>query len=288
MPLPLFEALCVVVVLLTLALHWRAEPTPASRARFLSDYALLALAGFVGEQTSITMYRSYGYATDWHARMLDVPLLVPLIWPLVILSARGVRKALFPAARPWQRPLLLFVLVTADASLMEVLATRAELWTWSEPGHLDVPVQGILAWGYFAAAADVLLDRLEGIGRLLVVPASVLAAHALICATWWYGLRWILRGDLGTAGVIGVAVLGALASGYAWHLRSKGRALPPAVLVPRLAATALFAALFFSTAATEWPYWVHLVSVGVPYAIVTRMPKREAPTASPRGAIPAQ
>ncbi|MFO0712888.1 MAG: carotenoid biosynthesis protein [Sandaracinus sp.] len=273
MSLALFEALAALVVVVTLGVSLRAEAGRDKRLRLLGDYALLAVAGFVGEQSSITLYRHYSYAADWHVRVGDVPLLVPLIWPLVILSARGVRHALWPAAKPWQRPLLLFALVTADASLMEVLATRADLWVWSEPGHLDVPVQGILAWGYFAAAADVLLDRLEGLSRLLVIPASVLVAHALICTTWWYGLRWLLRGDLGTTSVIAVAVLGALASLYAYSLRRRGRTLPPSVYVPRLAATALFAALFVTTAAGEWPYWAHLLCVGIPYALVTRPPR---------------
>lgn len=274
MPLVVFEALCVAVIVLTIAASLRAQPTPEKRARFISDYALLALSGFVGEQTCITMYRHYEYAPGWHLRVLDVPLLVPLIWPLVILSARSVREALFPTARAWQRPLVLWVLVVADASLMEVLATRADLWTWAEPGHLEVPLLGILGWAHFAAAADVLLDRLEGPGRLLLIPASVLVAQALICASWWYGLKWVLRGDLGTPGVLVVAALGALASLYAWRLRRAGRVLPPSVYMPRLAATGLFAALFLATAAGEWRYWVHLIAVGVPYVLVTKLPAR--------------
>jgi hypothetical protein len=272
MSLAVFEMLCVLVVLVTIGASLRREPTPERRARFLGDYVLLALAGFVGEQSSITLYRHYEYAPDWHLRLGAVPLLVPLIWPLVILSARAVREALFPAAKAWQRPLLLWVLVCADASLMEVLATRADLWSWSEPGHLDVPLLGILAWAHFAAAADVLLDRLEGPSRVLVVPASVLVAHSLICVSWWYGLKWILRGDLGTSSVIAVAVLGALAAAFAWRLRTKGRVLPTSVSGTRIAATLLFVALFLTTAAGEWPYWVHLLAVGVPYVLVTPLP----------------
>jgi hypothetical protein len=280
MSLAVFEILCALVVALTIAASLRAEPTPERRARSFGDYVLLAIAGFVGEQTSITLYRHYDYAPDWHLRLGDVPLLVPLIWPLVILSARAVREALFPAAKAWQRPLLLWLFVCADASLMEVLATRADLWTWSEPGHLDVPVLGILAWAHFAAAADVLLDRLEGLSRVLVVPASVLVAHALICASWWYGLKWILRGDLGTASVIAVAVLGALASAIAWQLRTQRRVLPLSVSGTRLAATLLFVALFVTTAAGEWPYWVHLVAIGVPYVLVMSWPRRPASRAA--------
>jgi hypothetical protein len=247
----------------------RTLPTVAQRVRLGGDYVLLAIAGLVGEQTSITLYRHYAYAEGWHARVGDVPLLVPLIWPLVILSARAVRQSLFPAARAWQRPLVVGLFVTADASLMEVLATRAGLWSWAEPGHLDVPVLGILAWGFFAGAADALLDRLEGVARLLVVPASVLVAHSLICTSWWYGLRWALRGDLGLASVVAVAALGTLATWKGLSLRRAGRLLPRAVVVPRLAATALFVVLFVSSAADAWPCWAHLVAIAVPYWTVT-------------------
>lgn len=269
MSIATFEILCSLVVVATLATMARTLPTVTQRVRLGGDYVLLAVAGFVGEQTSITLYRHYGYAEGWHVRVGDVPLLVPLIWPLVILSARAVRQSLLPEARAWQRPLVVGLVVTADASLMEVLATRAGLWSWAEPGHLDVPVLGILAWGFFAGAADALLDRLEGVGRLLVVPGSVLVAHALICASWWYGLRWALRGDLGVASVAAVAVLGALATWKGLSLRRAGRLLPRAVVLPRLAATVLFVVLFVSSAADAWPCWAHLASIAVPYWAVT-------------------
>ncbi|GAB4211982.1 MAG: hypothetical protein OHK0013_34210 [Sandaracinaceae bacterium] len=269
MPIAIFEALCAIVVVATLVTMARAIPSAAQRLRLAGDYALLAAAGLVGEQTSITLYRHYAYAEGWHARVGDVPALVPLIWPLVILSARAVRQSLFPHARSWQRPLLTGLFVTADASLMEVLATRAGLWSWTEAGHLEVPLLGILAWGYFAGAADALLDRLDGLGRWLVVPGSVLVAHALICASWWYGLRWVLRGDLGLTSVAVVAALGALTTVKGLSLRRAGRLLPRAVVLPRLAATALFVVLFVSSAADAWQCWMHLVSIAVPYWTVT-------------------
>jgi hypothetical protein len=270
-PIAAFEILCALVVLATLGTMAWTLPTAALRARLVADYALLAVAGLVGEQTSITMYRHYAYAADWHARVFDVPLLVPLIWPLVILSARAVRQSLFPEARAWHRPLFVGLLVTADASLMEVLATRAGLWSWAEPGHLGVPVLGILGWSFFAGAADALLDRLEGAARVLLVPGSVLVAHALICASWWYGLKWTLRGDLGAASVLAVVALGALATAKGWSLRRAGRLLPRAVVLPRLAATALFVVLFATSALDSWMCWAHLAAIALPYWMVTDM-----------------
>lgn len=292
MNIALFEGLCVVVILLTLGTMARFSdamggegPARAEEGRvaplgmgrsvrgLLSDYALLALAGFVGEQTSITFYRHYTYAPDWHARVMDVPVLVPLIWPLVILSAREVRTSLFPDAKGLKRAALLGLFVTIDASLMEVLATRAGLWSWSEAGYLEVPLLGMLAWGLFAAAVDGMLDALRGPARLLVIPGAVVLGHSLICMTWWYGLRWVLRDDFSQAGMLAVVLLSVGFSVYAFRLR-KTRRLPPRVVLPRMAAALVFVALFLSTAATSWPHWVHLIAIAVPYCLVTAWPKR--------------
>lgn len=268
MNIALFEGLCVVVIVLTLATMARFSTHEHGVRGLLSDYVLLAIAGFIGEESSITFYQHYAYAPDWHARVMDVPVLVPLIWPLVILSAREVRTSLFPDAKGLGRAALLGAFVTIDASLMEVLATRAGLWSWSEAGYLDVPLLGMLAWGLFAAAVDGLLDALRGPARLLVIPGSVVLAHALICMTWWYGLRWVFRDDFSTLGMIKVVLVSALVSAYAWRLR-KRRMLPPRVVFPRVAAALVFVALFLSTAATSWPHWLHLIAIAVPYCLLT-------------------
>lgn len=275
MPLALFESLSALVVVLTLAVMWVSTPsadrlavTP-ERMRLVADCALLAIAAWLGEQSAITAYRHYAYAPGWHLRVGDVPLLVPLVWPLVILSARSVRRALVPDAGPIRGALAIFGLVCVDASLIEVLATRAGLWTWAEEGHLGVPVMGIVAWGLFAAAADGMLDRLRGPARLLVVPGSVLLAHTLIAAIWWYALKWTLRGPLGDASVFATVALGIGATGLALRSRRRGRLLSRSVVGPRLLATALFVALFLTTAANDWRLGLHLLSVAVPYWAAT-------------------
>ena len=119
MPLPVFEIACVLVITLTLATMSRAV---APRA-LLRDYAALAVAAWVGEDSAIAFYRFYAYAPGWHLRVHHVPVLVPLIWPLVILSAREVVSKLWPEVRAW-RPLVVGAVVAFDASLVEVVAVR--------------------------------------------------------------------------------------------------------------------------------------------------------------------
>src|SRR5512144_2521390 len=95
MPLPVFEAACTLVIIVALAAMARRRPA----RDLILDYAALALAGFLGEETCVALYAHYAYAAGWHARLHHVPALVPLIWPLVVLSARDVASSLFSGVR---------------------------------------------------------------------------------------------------------------------------------------------------------------------------------------------
>lgn len=274
MPLALFEVLCVAIIAITLLLAARRRPA----REVLADYGALAIAGWIGEETCILLHRFYAYAQGWHGRLDEVPVLVPLIWPLVILSAREVVTALWPNAGRW-RSLLVGAVVIADASMVEVLAVRAGLWTWAEAGHLGVPLIGILGWGFFATAADACLglgSRRSALGarHLLVVALAPLATHALLVMSWWGVLRWVLRGELGWASVAGAAALGALATMEALRARRAGRAMRLEVAGPRMIAASLFFALFATTALDEAPLWIHVAAVAVPYLAATDLSRR--------------
>lgn len=261
MPLPVFEAACVLVIALTLWTMARARGTRP----VLRDYVALAASAWAGEDTCIELYRFYTYAPDWHLRVHHVPILVPLIWPLVILSARDVVTALWPSLRAG-RPIAVAALVAFDASLVEVVAVRAGLWTWAEPGHLGVPVIGVLGWGYFAFGAEVALSRNR---PALAVSLGPLAAHALIIATWWAVFRWTVRGDLGPASWLGVVAVSAFAMTVVVRTRRLGLAIPMAIATPRMIAAGLFVALLLFTAPTDLPLWVHALSVAAPYLAAT-------------------
>jgi hypothetical protein len=259
MELAVFEALCVPVILVALAQLARARPW----REVALDYALLALASLAGEASCIAFYGHYAYASGWHARVLAVPLLVPLIWPLVVLSGREVARSLFPGATP----ALTGLVVALDASLVEVVAVRAGLWSWSEPGHQGVPLAGIAGWGFFAASAALWLETPPKVRWLTVVMAPLLT-HVMIVASWWALFRWTLRGDLGVASVIGVGVVGVALSAVALARRRAGRTLPAGVALPRVLAAALFFALLALTG--DVPLWVHAGAVAVPYLIVSK------------------
>ncbi len=205
MSFPVFQAACAVIIVLTLAAMARRVPW----GTLLRDYFALALAGYLGEQSCIVLYHYYRYSTAWSLRVGDVPLLVPLIWPLVVMSARSVAVALWPGIRDEvQRAVVVAAIVAFDASLVEVVAVRAGLWSWAEPGHLGVPVIGILGWGYFAGAADYVLGQTHRLRHLLLLAFAPLVTHLLLVGSWWALFRHSLRADLGKSGLDTMLALG--------------------------------------------------------------------------------
>lgn len=282
MTLDTFQAGAAVVLALAYAASIAGARSPRRR---LAEIALLALAGIAGEQSCITMYAFYEYAPGWLGRVGDVPPLVPLIWPLVILSAREVRDALRVPGEPPPAPLAgalsVAALVTLDASLMEALSVAAGFWRWAEPGYLGVPLIGILGWGCFALGAAWALDRAEdaeargaGLGRLLLLPpAALLSTHAGLLALWWGALRWGPRGDLGPWAVLGFAPLALLAAGLVLARRRAGApGLALGTTAPRVVASALFFALLFSLGGPpERPLlYAHTALVALPYLVAAR------------------
>ena len=266
MSLPVFQAACAVIILLTLAAMARRTPW----AVLLRDYLSLAASAYLGEQSCILLYHFYRYSPAWSLRVLDVPLLVPFIWPLVVMSARSVGSSVWPKAKePFSRAALVGTIVAFDASLVEVVAVRAGLWSWAEPGHLNVPVIGILGWGFFAAAADYVLGLALRGRHLLLLLMAPLVTHALIVGSWWLLFRHTLRGNLGPSSVETMTALGALALALIVRARRRGGAIPFAVALPRMIAASLFLALLITTAASDRNLWLQTAAVALPYLFAT-------------------
>ncbi len=280
MPLWLFQILCIPVIGLTLWLAARRLATHEQKAALVREYIALTIAGYLGEQTCISLYHHYAYSMEWSARIGDVPLLVPLIWPLVILAAIEVVDALYPLAAEadtktlhWGRAALVAFVVLVDASLVEVVATAAGLWSWAEPGHLDVPLIGLFGWSFFAFGAALLLPWLRRSGSRFREAFLILApviAHALIFLSWWAAFRWGWRTALEPASLVFCGAVSIFLCGIAVSRRSKGHLLGLDIVVGRLAATALFLALMLTTTPERVDLWVHLACVGIPYSLATR------------------
>jgi len=282
-----FQLLCVAVLLVAYGIALRQSERPAA---LLRDIGLLVVAAWLAEQTCILQYRMYAYNPDWWPFIGEVPLLIPLIWPMVLLSAREVVTALWPGLGVSARAAAVGGAVAVDASLMEIIATASGLWRWAEPGYLDVPLIGILGWGCFAVAVSLWMDLSAGAStraRALrwALPAVALAAtHALLVALWWGGLRWGLRGDLGGWAVVAFGVLLVPLCVHLLGLRRRRR-LAPATTVSRVVAASVFFALLVTLDHERAPWlWLHTALVAVPYLLVVG-PRAAAP-AAPRPAGP--
>lgn len=272
-----FEVACVCVVLATLVAMARTRPPMA----LVRDYAVLAASAWLGEETSIRLYHFYRYAPSWHGFVADVPVLVPLIWPLVVLSARDVVAATAPAGTSRARLALTVLAVVAfDASLVEVVAVRAGLWSWTEAGHLGVPLIGMLGWGYFALGASWPRHR------ALAVAAGLVSTHALVLASWWLFFRWTARGELGGLGFVPLAAASALGAWAAARARRAGRVMSPSIWGPRVLAAGLFFVLLVATAPRDGALWLHTALVAVPYLVATSLTSRRGTRSQvdPRGA----
>jgi len=160
-----------------------------ARRDALPTLALLAVAGFLGEDSVIRAYGFYYYSPRWHLFLDRVPLMIVVIWPVVIHSAFLLARRLAPP-RSNLAPLVGAAIVLCDASLIEPIAVHAGLWTWTEPGLFAVPPIGIIGWAYFAGGAMACLDGERPVAAMVVAP---LVTHVLLVASWWTAFKWLSR-----------------------------------------------------------------------------------------------
>ncbi len=270
------EPACAVIVATWVVMRVRRE-APGARAAFAARLAAVAAAAWIGEETSIRLYDFYGYAPGWSAFLDRVPLAIVCIWPVVVLSALDLARALVRARpRAKRGPALTaftaMLLVIADASLIEPIAVKSGLWSWTEPGPFHVPVVGVLGWGFFTLGAALLLERTRAQPRravvrdLGVVVAGPLAAHALLLASWWLALRWLPRGVDATPFVV---VAWLLSAGLAVAAARGPVRLRLDDLLLRAPAAAFFFVLLALYARDDVRLCAYAVAFAPPYLVLT-------------------
>ena len=263
----IFQLGCLAV--LAIAYVWlivdagRGRPD-ARRARrdLVVSMVIIAVTAWVGEETSILLYRHYHYPDEWWLQLHQMPLIVTLIWPIVVLSSRALIERLFPGLGPLGKALAVGLAIIVDGTLIETIAVNAGLWVWVDGGYLGAPLVAIFSWGAFSAPMVFALEhpRIPTWARPLVALAGT---HALILAGWWIFFRHTLRDDLPHWTVaIQVAAMLALAI---W-LRRRGRRIGFDIAGPRLIAITVFVALLVAHASTALV--VNFAAVTVPYLAV--------------------
>ncbi len=264
-----FQLACALVLGFAYARLFRGLSGPAERRLALASILAIMVSAWAAEDTSIRRYEMYAYPDSWWPILDRVPLLVVLIWPLVVLTARQVAGGLFPGGTPIRRALAVGAIVWSDASLIETVAVAAGLWRWAEGGYLGVPLIGLFGWAAYAFAAAWMLERFAGgmVGprpwraRILVPVLAVGLTHLQLVAAWWAFFRHALRSELppGLAWVV-LAALAALTLG----LRRRPTRIPAGAAIPRIAATSVFVVLLVLH--VRRPENVaHFAGVAIPY-----------------------
>lgn len=265
----LFQLVCFAIVAGWLFVRVRRE---RDQRVFLGRFVLLGIAAWMGEESCIRVYGFYEYAAGWSFFLDKVPLAILCIWPVVILSSTDLAKALLgPHAARGRLAIVVMLLVVADASLIEPIAVASGLWRWSEPGPFSVPVIGVVGWGYFALGVSWAAGRAS---LLLWGPG---AAHALLLASWWLGLRWLPRGEDERPWVV-FAFLVSLA--LTVLVRRRRVCIPRADIFSRVPAALVFFVLLGLFAAEQPALVVYAILFAPPYLVLTVQARPEAPRAA--------
>ncbi len=139
---PWLEPAALFIVLFYVVLQARREAEPR---RFLLRLLLTAVSGFLVEESCIRLYGFYDYSPEWSVKIMHLPLLVLLIWPVVIHSAGELARGLFLRGRRGGAGWLALVggaLVFLDAAAIEPISVHSGLWYWTEPGLLILRAGG--------------------------------------------------------------------------------------------------------------------------------------------------
>lgn len=228
----------------------------------------LTLAGcaWLTENSCIHLYGFYYYTPTWHVMLDQVPLMVILIWPFVILSDLKVAQGLLGAEHKLI-PILTGALVVWDASLMEAVSSYSGLWWWTEPGLFEVPLIGILGWGIFTVVVLGLWRNLGPGWRVLIFVNAPLYTHLLLLAAWWGGLRYVLRGPFPDGVVVGLGwVVSFLLSWQVWRRRLR---LPTSTLWPRIPAALVFFSLLWVYGRSYDALMAYTFSFAPPWILLT-------------------
>jgi hypothetical protein len=187
--MPFLEPVAFVIVGIYLFFTLRSNGGWSSE---LKSLGLLSIASWAAEEWAVSLYKFYGYSSAWSVYLGHVPLMVVLIWPVIIHSARDLADQLCRGKGYLVTSALSGGIVLTDALFIEPVAVRAGLWGWHEPGVFGVPLIGLLGWAYLAFTCVFLLERMgKGWHRLLVAPAAPAGTHLLLLISWWGGLKWL-------------------------------------------------------------------------------------------------
>ena len=234
LPPAVYELLAAPGAFALAAVHARRALGPRRAAVEL--FALVAY-GYGLERTAIVAFGSHDYGHAWRSAMGGVPVAVAVTWSAVIVAAMSLASRL--ARSSVGRAAAAALIGISLDLLMEPVAVRAGLWSWTPPGPwLDVPAGNFIGWAacgllWAATAAMALRPRPSrvnapresaggpperGLAARLGAAGGPLPASVLLLLAAVFTADALAQGDarlalvaLGSAGVL-AAVAGRVAT----------------------------------------------------------------------------
>ena len=248
--------------------------------RFLARAVILSTSAWAAEESCILLYCFYDYHPGWYLFLDRVPLLIVVIWPVIIFSARELTSRL-RRVHPGKGVFAGAAVVATDALFIEPLCVSAGLWSWNLPGLFNIPPIGILGWFFFALLCMCLMGNKRWKGTitaydllLLVIPVA--GTQFLLLLSWWGALRWI-NFPLPTPAVVGLSWCVSLFMILIIHNKQTGRGIKKRTLLLRLPAAVFFFGLLVVKAADPFPLVAYAIAFVPPYVMLMVQQYRRQP-----------
>lgn len=178
-----------------MALAFRHAARALGVRRAALEMAALAAYGFALEVIAIAVFASHRYDASWRVAPLGVPVAVASVWAAVIVAAMAVAWR-YGAVSPLARAATAALVGVALDLMIEPVATRLGLWSWTPPGPwLGVPIGNFVGWAVIVGAYAYGAERwTSGEGWRSAIPRRAALAAACIAALITVGLAWTRLG----------------------------------------------------------------------------------------------
>jgi uncharacterized membrane protein len=173
------------------ALAFRHAARALGVLRAALEMGALAAYGFALEVVAIAVFASHRYDDSWFLAPLGVPVAVAGVWSAVIVAAMAVAWR-YGAVSPLARAATAALVGVALDLMIEPVATRLGLWSWTPPGPwLGVPIGNFVGWAVIVGAYAYGAERWTGgEGWRSAVPRRAALAAACIAALIAVGFVW--------------------------------------------------------------------------------------------------
>ncbi len=190
LPPAVYELLAAPCAFALAAVHARRA---LGSGRAAAELLALVAYGYGLERTAIAAFASHDYGHAWRSALGGVPVAVAVTWSAVIVAAMALASRLARSAIG--RAAAAALLGISLDLLMEPVAVRAGLWSWTPPGPwLEVPAGNFVGWAVIMGTYTFGAERWGGPGSLAAQAARRLALGGtavgvlLAVGTVWRGL----------------------------------------------------------------------------------------------------